>query len=94
MLFETQGDWSIGDTEAALIAMAEELGMDTDAFAACITDPAIAEAVNEDLTAGAPFVRGTPAFIVLRGEEGSIIPGALPLDSFSQILDEILAGTN
>ncbi len=92
LLFEKQDEWTIGDTEAALTSLAEEVGMDPEIFQACINDPAIAEAVNSDLTDGAPFVRGTPAFIVLHGEQGSIIPGALPLESFTQILDDVLAG--
>ena len=91
LLFERQNDWATGDTEAVLLELAEELGMNTEILAICMADEVIAAAVADDVAEGVPFVRGTPAFIVLRGEEGSIIPGALPAESFAEILDEILA---
>ncbi len=49
------------------------------------------ERVTSDMAAGQPYVRGTPTFVILNGEKGSIIPGALPLDSFSGVIDEELA---
>ena len=92
LLFEKQSDWSIADPNPVLIDLVGELGLDTDDFQSCIVDAKIADRVASDLVAGTPFVRGTPTFIILHDGDGSIIPGALPADSFAQVLDEILAG--
>jgi predicted DsbA family dithiol-disulfide isomerase len=45
------------------------------------------------MSEGAPFVQGTPTFIVLYNGEGQIIPGALPLDTFKQVLQEAVDKT-
>ena len=39
---------------------------------------------------GAQYVQGTPTFIILWGEGGQIIPGALPVETFTGELDRIL----
>ena len=92
-LFEKQSDWSVADPNPVFLDIAAELGLDTDDFSSCLADPEIAERVASDLMEGAPFVRGTPTFIILNDGQGSIVPGALPVDSFVSVLDEILAGT-
>ena len=46
--------------------------------------------VQSDMQDGAPFVQGTPTFIVLYNGEGRIIPGALPAERFSIALQEIV----
>ncbi len=93
-LFATQGDWSVADPNPIFVGYAEELGLDATAFSACLEDPDIAARVQSDLNDGAAYVQGTPTFIILHGMEGSIIPGALPVESFVQILDEQLAALN
>jgi protein-disulfide isomerase len=90
LLFENMQSWSTSDPSPAFADLAAQLDLDADAFAACIADPAIAERVTSDMNDGAPFVQGTPTFIVLYNDEGRIIPGALPLETFSQALQEIV----
>ena len=90
-LFEAPDTWSITEPNPIFVGYAEELGLDGTAFAACLEDPEMAARVQSDLDDGAQFVQGTPTFIILRGQEGSIIPGALPVDTFVSILDEELA---
>ena len=85
LIFAAQSDWSVADPDPVLREMAEELGLDTDDFTACMADPEIAERVTSDLAEGAPFVRGTPTFIILHDGEGSIVPGALPVDCFVSV---------
>lgn len=92
-LFDTMSDWSVNEPNPFFIDLAGELTLDVDQFTACLTDPAANERVQEDLAAGTPFVRGTPTFIVLYDGQGSIIPGALPADRFSEILQQVLDGT-
>lgn len=93
LLFANVDAWSINDPTPVFVDLAGQLGLDSAAFTACLAEPAMAERVNADLAAGQPYVRGTPTFIILKGEQGSIVPGALPADRFSAILDEELAGT-
>ncbi len=91
LLFENVEEWSIDDPFNVMVALADELGLDTEAFGECLVDPEMAARVQSDLDEGAQFVRGTPTFIIIRGDEGSIIPGALPADRFIEILNEELA---
>lgn len=91
LLFENTQRWSISEPGPVFADIALGLGLDVDAFTTCYDDPAIMARVQSDSADGGPFVRGTPTFIVLRGEEGSIIPGALPLDTFVEVLEEELA---
>jgi protein-disulfide isomerase len=90
-LFGSVSAWSVNEPNPVFIDLAVELGLDSAAFAACLDDPAMLARVDEDMAEGAQFVQGTPTFIIVRGDQGSIIPGALPEASFSEVLDEELA---
>lgn len=90
LLFNNMADWSISDPNSIFIDLAGELGLDIDTFTTCLNEEEVAQRVQEDMNAGAPFVRGTPTFIVLYGGQGSIIPGALPVERFSEELQKIL----
>lgn len=90
-LFASVDQWSIDEPTEVFQSLATEVGLAADAFAACLTDPEIAARVDSDLAEGTPFVQGTPTFIIVRGSQGSIIPGALPEARFSEVLDEELA---
>lgn len=90
-LFESVEQWSIDDPTEVLISLATEAGLDADAFTACLSDPEMQARVDSDMAEGVQFVQGTPTFIIVRGQEGSIVPGALPEASFSKLLDEQLA---
>jgi protein-disulfide isomerase len=90
-LFASVERWSIEEPTEVFKEVAAEVGLDGDAFAACLEDPEMMERVDSDMAEGAQFVQGTPTFIIVRGVSGSIIPGALPEATFSQVLDEELA---
>lgn len=90
LLFETVDAWSVADPSPVFVDLAAQLGLDTDAFSACLADPAVAQRVAADQADGAQFVQGTPTFILLYGDGGRIIPGALPLETFAAELDSIL----
>jgi predicted DsbA family dithiol-disulfide isomerase len=92
-LFANQDTWAVEDPTPAFEALANELGLDAAAFTACLEDGAAAERVTSDMTEGAPFVQGTPTFIVLYNGEGQIIPGALPIDTFRQVLQQAVDAT-
>ena len=89
-LFNTMQEWSVSDPTPVFADLAQQLELDVDAFTICVTGEEAASRVQEDLEAGTPFVRGTPTFIVLYNGQGSIIPGALPAERFTSILQEVL----
>jgi protein-disulfide isomerase len=91
LLFEDPGSWSIAEPQPVFSELAQRLELDMEAFDACSANPDVLARVDSDLNEGTSFVRGTPTFIILNGEQGSILPGALPLDRFAAILDEELA---
>ena len=83
-LFEQQNNLS----PRFFFAMAEELGLDMQQFARCVSDPAVEDEVKGDTAAGEALgIRGTPTFYI----NGRILVGAQPLDAFAAIIDEELA---
>lgn len=93
-LFKNQDTWTVSDPNPALADLAKGIGLDVDKFTACLADSKAAERVSSDAGEGAPFVQGTPTFIVLYNGEGQIIPGALPLDTFKKVLQDAVDMTD
>ncbi|MCD6291608.1 MAG: DsbA family protein [Anaerolineae bacterium] len=91
-LFATQDAWAPQpDVEITFSRMAQEIGLDMDAYRACVENPKIADKVKRDLGDGQKVgIRGTPSFIVLKGQRGQLIRGAFPFDKFKQVLDAAL----
>ena len=79
-----------------LKAFARELGLDTDAFNACLDQGTYAEAVNQHRAAGAQAgITGTPGFFIgkTRAEgtlEATLLKGAQPITTFRQVIDGLL----
>jgi protein-disulfide isomerase len=77
------------------VGYAEELGLDTEAFGACLADEKYRQFVEDDMVFaaglptenGEPAVGGTPTFFI----NGRRLVGAYPLPAFQQIIDEVLA---
>jgi protein-disulfide isomerase len=92
LLFERTEEWgSSSSVDAGLTALAEELSLELDQFDTCMEAQETYQAILGDLNDGSSFVRGTPTFVVLYGDQGRLIPGALPADQFSAALTELLA---
>ena len=89
-LFVGMSSWSIREPNPVFIDIADSMGLDMDAFAACLEEEEMMERVTTDFEAGRPFVQGTPTFIVMAGDAGRIIPGALPTDQFTAALQQVL----
>lgn len=90
LLFAEQATWSVANPDAALITLAEQLGLDIEAFGACQIDPAIAERVDSDLQDGASLISSTPSFVILFAGQGTIAEGAYPAEAFTEVFDQIL----
>lgn len=67
--------------------VAEENGLDMEAFESCLDDSSIADKVKADLREGASKgVQGTPATFV----NGELIEGAYPFQTFKELIDREL----
>jgi len=74
------------DTEG-LSKLVKEVGVDEKKFKECMDAKKFAGAVQNDMSYGEKLgVRSTPTFFV----NGQLVSGALPLESFSEIIDEEL----
>jgi predicted DsbA family dithiol-disulfide isomerase len=72
---------------ASLDALAEQLELDTAAFASCLEEGQTKELVEKDLQAGSEAgVTGTPAFFI----NGIPLRGAVPAADFQRIIDQEL----
>ena len=79
------------DTAAAtLTAVATEAGLDVAAFGQCLESGRQKATVQRSLDEGESFgATGTPTFFI----NGRMMSGALPLETFTRVIDEELSGT-
>ncbi len=83
-LFENQAALD----SASLKTYAEEIGLDSDAFNACLDSGANAERVLRDFRDGQSYgVTGTPTFFI----NGQRVVGALPFRTFQSLIDAALS---
>ena len=77
-------------TEKRLIAFAEELDLDMDAFRACLSDNTYQDEISADIAAGQQLgLTGTPSVFV-NGTQ--IAPGFVPsFEQLQEVFQEILA---
>lgn len=80
--FENMSAWSyVEGAEDILMGYASELGYD---ISVCVEDPAMAEEVDADYTAGRSYgVSGTPTFFI----NGKKLVGAYPYEVFEQLIE-------
>ncbi|MFA9404872.1 MAG: DsbA family protein [Anaerolineales bacterium] len=90
ILFANQIGENVGGfTTVRLEAFADQLGLDTGAFNACLQDDAIREQVNLDMAAGIEAgINSTPSFLI----NGEVARGALPFENFVTIIESLKAG--
>lgn len=78
---------------ADLPKLAQEVGLDADQLKDCLDKGKYTQAVEDQYQGGLQAgVSGTPGIIILNTKTGEkrLIPGALPFDSFKQVIDEML----
>ncbi|MCX6045330.1 MAG: thioredoxin domain-containing protein [Chloroflexi bacterium] len=95
LLFKDAAPWSISDPNPIFSELAKQLGLNTDQFTSCLGETGEGSAqqrVQSDMEDGKAFVQGTPTFVVLFNGEGRIIPGALPVDRFTTVLQQVVDG--
>lgn len=83
-LFQNQEDIS----RSAMIGYANQVGLDTRAFASCLDSQGAADEVNQDIAAGeAAGVLGTPTWFI----NGVRVAGVIPEDVFRTIIKNVIA---
>lgn len=89
-LFAEQSEWSaqeVSEIGATFAAYAGELGLDGEAFQACLASGMYAEQVRQDQSAGYQAgVEGTPAFFI----NDQFAAGAYPFETFQQMIEAAL----
>jgi protein-disulfide isomerase len=91
LLFENLAQWSTAaDPDAALLALADRLKLDSDQFAACFNSRQALERVMRDLYDAQGVAKTTPTFVFLYGGRGHLSTGALPADQFVRRLEGLL----
>jgi protein-disulfide isomerase len=89
-LYATIDTWAVPGADAALVQVAGEAGLDTDAFAACLNGRTALERVMNDLFDSFDVGRDTPAFVIIYNGAGEVLRGAQPFDQFAKSLDRAL----
>ncbi len=76
-----------------LVSMAEALGLDTQAFAACLEEGRYRDRAMQDKEEGIRLgVRGTPAFVFQTADgQTFLLEGAHPIASFRQAVSQLLS---
>jgi len=75
--------------EEGFIQYAEDLNLDVDTFSTCLSDHRFQDDVQKDMDFATQLgVSGTPTFFI----NGFAIIGAQPLEAFTQLIDQELAG--
>ena len=82
LLFERLEAWSGGDAEAGLLALADELGLESATFLACFNGRQALERVLGDLYDAQGVVSTTPNFVILYGGKGTLMESSLPAEQF------------
>jgi protein-disulfide isomerase len=83
LLFVAQPDFTRDD----LVRYADRIGLDREAFTACLTGSRFRDAVEQDVTEGkAAGVTGTPTFFI----NGRRLVGAQPVEVFQEAVRDAL----
>ncbi len=89
-LFQAQDTWAQEpDPDPAFTRLAAAIDLDLKAFQRCRADEQVQAAVRRDQEDGSPLVRGTPTFVILGGDRGRLVPGALAVDLFAALLEQL-----
>ena len=90
LLFDSVDRWAIDTPESALTELATELGLDVEAFTACLDSRSALERVLADSDDLSGVIGSTPTFIIVREGRASVIEGAQPLEDFVTFFDQVL----
>ncbi len=73
--------------QESLTQYAKEIGVNVEKFSDCLNSKKFADYIQKDINAGEKIgIRSTPTFLV----NGNLISGAVPIETFSEIIDDEL----
>lgn len=90
ILFASPSDWDTTEAAAreAFAGYATQLGLETEQFAACMSESRYRDNVDANLAEGRRLgVTGTPAFVI----NGKFLGGAQPTEIFKRVIDRELS---
>ena len=88
LVFADQVNTHSSLNQAKLVELADQIGLDTEAFSECLSSGRYSLQISRESQAvQAMGVRGTPGFLV----NGLFVSGAQPFEVFQQIIEEQLA---
>ncbi len=95
-LFQTQAQWSFrSDPAGDFIGIAQEIGLNRDAFASCLRSDRHAEVVMANRRLGEQLgVQGTPTVLVDTGEGRAVRLQDWGIENIRRVVDEALAATS
>ena len=90
-LFARQQEWSgQSDVDTIFTSYAEQMGLDSEAFAECLSSDRYYDMIGNDMQVGTQLgVNGTPAFFI----NGVFVSGSQPYTVFDQVIQQISAET-
>ncbi len=95
-IFARQGEWTnLPDPREFLAALAAAVGVDQEAYAACVASGVNQQVIDAGIADGQALgFSGTPSFHLIADdlEDGYILIGAQPVEAFVASLDALLAG--
>ena len=89
-LFQSQDNWSVDDPDPLFISLAGDLGLDTEAFTACLGSREPLERVLADMYDAQQVSNQTPTFVVIYGGRGALFQGTRDAESFVSLLQSQL----
>lgn len=92
LLFSAVGRWAADEsaTDAELVVLADEAGLDGAEFVACFEGRDALQRVLADTADASGIISSTPSFVVIHDGRGTLLEGALPPDQFIASLRELL----
>jgi protein-disulfide isomerase len=92
LLFSAVGRWAADEatTDAELVVLADEAGLDGAEFVACFEGRDALQRVLADTADASGIISSTPSFVVIYDGRGTLLEGSLPPDQFVASLRQLL----
>jgi protein-disulfide isomerase len=88
-LFSNAQEWGNNQASETFIGYGEQIGLDLEAFQACIATNKHQDAIQADLSTGSALgITGTPTFVI----NGQLLVGAQPLEVFTDAIATVMDG--
>ena len=90
LVFERSDEWTDGDPDTVLMALAEQADLNMNRFRDCYAGRNVMQRVLTDVQDGLAVARSTPTFVLIYEERAHLMRGARDADQFLTILNNII----